>query len=408
VLGGFWLVIAVILLIASVVLHQVPLLLISLLFFLAGGVARLWGRYCLSRVEYHRRLSSKCVFFGEEVQLEIEVANRKPLPLPWIQINDEIPGELTLLKGKTVPSYIPAHSLLSILTSLNWYHKVKRRYPLQCRQRGYFTFGPAHIRSGDIFGFFVREKEIEELDHLTVYPMIVPLERLGIPSKQPIGDIRTRSQIFQDPLLTLGVREYQSGDSLKRIHWKTTARLGKLSTKVFESTTTVDMGIFLDVRTVRFPYWGSIPQLLEMAIISAASIANHALSEGYRVGLYVNQNRQSSAELIRIPPSQHPDQLRNILEALAPLQSVDVMPLARLVAHESRNLPWGSTITTITAQPTDALLATLMQMQRVGRRVVLIVVGDGKSTLSHSGLTTYFVRDDVMWEEMDKLTLETR
>ena len=402
-----WLLIATALLIASLLLHQIPLLLISLLLFLINGITRLWERYCLARIEYRRKLSTNRVFFGEEVQLDIEIANRKPLPLPWIEIDEEVPEELTLLRGNTTPSYRPARLLLTNILSLGWYHKLKRRYPIRCLQRGHFTIGPTLIRSGDLFGFIKREMEIPQVDYLTVYPMIVPLEKLGIPSKQPLGDIRTRRYIFQDPILTLGIRDYSFGDSLKQIHWKTTARLGKLQTKVFEPTTTVDMGIFLDIRTMKPPDWGTVSQLMELGIIAAASIANEAMLAGYRVGLYVNQRRRPSGEAIRIPPSQHTDQMMHILEALAQIHSAfETMPMARFVARESANLPWGSTLVAITAVPTDTLLASLVKMKRAGRRVALISVGGADFTMSNNGIPIYHIADDLPWRDLESLSVK--
>lgn len=404
-LGNYWLIITVVLLLISMLTHQVPLLLVALLFFLTGGVARLWERHCLTRVEYQRHLSTNRAFFGDEVQLEIEVANRKPLPLPWLQVEDEVPAEVTLLKGKTTEGYPENRLFLNNLFSLSWYHKLKRRYPIRCLQRGYFTFGPTRIRSGDLFGIFYREMEIKKADYLMVYPKIVPLEKLGIPSNQPVGEIRTRRHIFEDPILTLGVRDYHFGDSLKRIHWKTTARLGQLQTKVFEPTTTTDMGIFLDVRTTRPTLWGSVPSLLELGIVAAASISDHALKSRYRVGLYVNQYQRTVNKPIRIPPSQHTDQMLHILEALAQLHPLDAMPIARLVQNESRNLTWGSTIVVISAMPTDDLLSTLLTIKRGGRRVVLIVIGS-KPAISQDGLTVYRIREDIPWHELETLSVK--
>ncbi len=406
-LGGSWLLIAISLFIASLVLHQVTLLLVSLLFFFAGGAARLWQRYCLSRVEYGRRLSANRIFFGESVELEVEISNRKPMPLPWIEINDEIPEEVTLLKGTITASHKASRALLTNLLSLGWYHKVKRRFSIQCRQRGHFAFGPVQIRSGDPFGFFNRQMEINSVDYLTVYPKIVPLEKLGIPSKQLFGDLRVRSHLFPDPVLIAGVRDYSYGDSLKRIHWKTTARLGRLQTKVFEQTTTIDMGVFFDVRTVKPPLWGHVSQLLELGIITAASLCNDALEERFRVGLYVNQTRWFSHELIRILPSQHPDQLRHILEALAPIHPYDTMPIARLIQMEGKNLPWGSTMVVVTAVPTEELVSSLLELKRAGRQVALVIVGDGELTIHGDGLNTYRVHDDVTWRDIEKIRVET-
>lgn len=403
--GSYLPLIVGVLFLIGVILGQIPLLLIAFLLLLVWGTTRLWERYALTRIEYHRRLSSNRAFFGEELLLELEVANRKPLPLPWVEIDDEIPEEITFLKGKTTQSHKTARVHLTSLLSLGWYHRVKRLYPIRCDQRGYFTFGPTRICSGDLFGFSRQEIEFSDIDRLIVYPRIVPLEQPGIPSKQPLGDIRTKRHIFQDPVLTMGVRDYHFGDSLKRIHWKTTARIGKLQTKVFEPTTSVDMGIFLDVRTVQPPGWGLVAQSLELGVMAAASIANHAMSAGYRVGLYANQRRQPIGELVRIPPSQHADQMVYILEALAQIHSSESMPIARFVSLESRNLPWGSTLVLITAVPTETLLATLLRMKRAGRRVALVIVG-GSEMPNLGGLPVYRISDDVPWREVETLSLQ--
>jgi uncharacterized protein (DUF58 family) len=406
--GDYWLFIAVLILIISLALHQVPLALISLMFILTGGVSRLWNRYCLRRVEYRRRLSQNQVFFGEDVTFEIEITNRKPLPLPWLQIEDELPEKVTLLKGKTTVTH-EDRIILTNIFPINMYHRVKRRFPMRCLQRGAFVFGPTSICSGDLFGFFRRDMKIDNLDYLMVYPRLVPLEKLGIPSQQLFGDIRLKHHLFQDPVLTAGVREYQSGDSLKRIHWKSSARLGRLQTKVYEPTTTVDISIFLDVRTLRAPLWGSVYQLQELGIIAAASIAQYALKSGFRVGLYVNQITRFSRGMVTVPPSQHPDQLLRILEALAQLHQVETIPAVRFIRQEARNLPWGSTLLVISAQPVAELMATLLDMKRVGRSVALVKVGGPaakEEEVSAGNLKVYHIDDDTAWNLVKQIGLK--
>jgi len=405
--GSYWPWIAGLLFFIGLLMHQVPLLLVALLLLLVRGITVLWERYSLRRIEFRRQLSTRRAFFGEEVVLELDIANRKPLPLPWLEIEEEMPEDITLLTGTASQSHKVSRVYLTNLFSLGWYHRVRRRYRLRCDQRGYFTFGPTQIRSGDLFGFSRQQMDIETEDHLIVYPRVLPVVQPGIPSKQPQGNIRIKRFIFQDPVLTRGVREYQFGDSLKRIHWKTSARLGRLQTKVFEPTTSVDMGIFLDVRTVPFPGWGSVTQLQELGVIAAASIANHAMKSGYRVGLYVNQLRKFTGERIRIAPSQHSDQFVHILEALAQVHSsVEITPMHRFVTLESRNLPWGSTILVITAVPSEALLATMLRLKRAGRSIALVKIGGTQTLSSRDGLRTYYVPDDVSWRDLDTITLQ--
>ena len=406
--GDYWLYLAFLILIVSLILHQVPLALVALLFILTGGVSRLWNKFCLRRVEYRRRLSSRQVFFGEEITFEIEVTNRKPLPLPWLQIEDELPDRVALLKGKTSQAIEDRVTLTNIFP-IGMYHRVKRRFPLKCSERGAFAFGPTRLRSGDLFGFFRREVVIDRIDYLLVYPRLVPLESLGIRSQQLFGDIRLKQHLFQDPVLTAGVREYLPGDSLKRIHWKSTARLGRLQTKIYEPTTTIDISIFLDVRTLRAPLWGSSYQLQELGIITAASVARHALETGFRVGLYVNQVTRFSQGMLTVPPSRHPDQMERILEGLAQLHQVETVPMVRYIRQAVGSLPWGTTLLLITAQPDAGLMAALLDLKRVGRSVTLVTVGVTEEALRdiRSGhIPVYNVSDEVAWRIVQQIGLK--
>jgi uncharacterized protein (DUF58 family) len=136
-------------------------------------------------------------------------------------------------------------------------------------------------------------------------------------------------------------------------------------------------------------------------------MANDALSERYRVGLFANQNNPDSPELIRLPPNRQPEQLKRILEALATINPMYTTPIDEMVVKESRNLPWGSTMVVITAAPTEPLLSTLFRMKRVGRKVVLITVGSHEA-ISSTGITTYHVSQDISWEKMETLHLAAR
>jgi len=406
--GNYWFFIAFLILVVSLALHQVPLALVALLFMLTGGVSRLWNKYCLHRIEYKRHLSQKQVFFGEEIVFEIEITNRKPLPLPWLQIEDELPERVTLLKGKASQS-VDDRVTLNNMFPIGMYQRVKRRFPMLCKERGAFIFGPTRIRSGDLFGFFRRDQLIDTYDYLIVYPRLVPLEKLGIPSQQLFGDIRLKQHLFQDPVLTAGVREYLPGDSLKRIHWKSTARLGRLQTKIYEPTTTVDISIFFDVRTLKAPLWGSIYQLQELGIITAASISQHALNAGFRVGLYVNQITRFSQGMVNVPHSQHPDQMPRILEALAQLHQTETIAMARYIRQTVSSLPWGTTLLVIAAQPDEKLLAALMDLRRVGRSIALVVIG-GAATEAQDSLAghirVFHVSDDAAWDVVQEVDLK--
>jgi uncharacterized protein (DUF58 family) len=406
-LGGAWIVITVFLIILAVVLKQSSLLIVAAIFFLTSGAARLWSRYALQRFEYTRHLSAKRVFFGESITLDVSIANCKFLPLPWLHIEEEVPEELKFLKSRTQMSAKPDRSVLSSFLSLGWYHRLTRHYPVQCNKRGLFFFGPTVIHSGDPFGFFKIENTIESQDRLLVYPRILTLEELGIPSRHPFGDVRVKRHLFQDPVQVMTTRDYVSGDPLKHIHWKATARLQRLQTRVFEHTTSVDLALFLDTRSVADNYfWHLINHdALETGVLAATAISADAIKKDFKVGLYTNEYYYYSNSLMRLPPSSHPDQLKEILEALAQVRGLPALTMEKMLARETRSLSWEAAIVLVTAVPTTEIVACLKRLQQAGRRVALVQIGNGPAGGRMEGILTYRVSDDVYRKNLDSLSL---
>jgi uncharacterized protein (DUF58 family) len=406
-LGSSWLLLTVLLLIIAVIFRQPALLAVAVILFLASGAARLWSRYSFEKVDYRRRPSSQRVFFGETLSLEISLTNRKFLPLPWIHIEEEVPEELTFLKGRISPTAKPARSVLSLFLSVGWYHRLTRRYPVRCLKRGIFFFGPTSISSGDPFGFFRKTLELEQTDQLLVYPRIMTMEELGIPSRHPFGDLRIKRHLFEDPVQVMTTREYVPGDPLKHIHWKSSARLQRLQTRLFEHTTTTDLAIFLDSRTTSDSYYWSLlnPDFLETAVLAATGISAYAIQNDYKVGLYANEYYWYSDRPIRLPPSNHPDQLKNILEALAQVRGVPYAPIERCLSLEARNLAWESNIVVVTTILSGELEASLSQFKRMGRQLTLILVGTEGRESKIPGITTYRVSEEVYRKKLNTLRL---
>src|SRR5205085_410012 len=151
------------------------MLILGLLALFVLITADVWTRYCLSDLRFERELSTKRALFGEEITLSVTVENAKLLPLPWLEIEDNVARTLNV-RGRLL-RINPAtnRSILESLFSTRWYERITRRYTLICNTRGVHTFGPTHIRSGDLFGFTEREEVLENRQHLIVYPLVLPL-----------------------------------------------------------------------------------------------------------------------------------------------------------------------------------------------------------------------------------------
>ena len=386
-----WLYFALFILLVGLLARQGVLVAIGSLVLLSGGVARFWSRFSLEKVEYERVFAETRAFVGETIEVSLRVVNRKLLPLPWVEVYDQFPQDLPLEDAKLSPSLDSNVGYLTNTTSMLWYERVGWRHRLQCQSRGYYRVGPARLRSGDVFGLFIRERQDSQVDHLLVYPRVVPLTRLGLPSRRPFGETKGGERIFEDPSRFLGLRDYRPSDPPKRVDWKATARRQALQVKVFEPTVTAHLIVLLNISTFEVPWRGYDPVLLERAITVAASVAKHAFDEGCAVGLLVNANFPQSDQPVRIAPGRDPTQLTHILEALAMVMPIAMTPMEQIVERESYRLPLGSTLVMVTAIVNPPLLATLTKLREAGYAVVLLSVAEDKVEQEMGGITAYSV-----------------
>jgi len=238
-LGHAWFEIAALLIAIGLVVRQRAPFVLAACLLTVIPIAWLWNSLSLRRVDYERYFDKRRAFPGETFEMTLRVTNRKLLPLSWLEISDRVPTALPLVEGMLTPTHIPQVSKLTAVFALRWYERVNRRYELQCPARGIYELGPVDIRSGDIFTLFETQEGRKTRDRLIIYPRVWAMEDLGLPSKEPFGERKSYQRLLEDPLRTIGVRDYHPEDGLRHIHWKATARRGELQVRAFEPTATL-------------------------------------------------------------------------------------------------------------------------------------------------------------------------
>ncbi len=336
------------------------------LFYLAyalGGLAllsRLWMRRALAGLQSERCFPRRA-FFGERVTVTLRVANRGRWPLLWLQVHESLPLDLH------VPNFVRR------VVSLAPGESTTIRYTLSCRKRGYYPLGPLHLRTGDFFGLAPEREATVAADTLIVYPKVVPLRHLGLPSQLPHGSLASRRRIFEDPSRFFGVRDYRPEDGLRRIHWKSSARADRLQVKRFQPAialhTLVVLNLNADAYTPRTRLTAG-----EVGITVAASIAAHLVEQRQEVGLaLLGGDRVTGwAGLQVIPPARGRAHLVRLLERLARAEVAPTLPLAEALPRTGADLGWGSTLVVITPGEEPRLLEALLQMRRQGFHLLLV------------------------------------
>ncbi|HYT34825.1 MAG TPA: DUF58 domain-containing protein [Ktedonobacteraceae bacterium] len=413
---------------ASIPFHLPLLVVIGLLILVIIATTDIWATYCLRQLRYQRQFSEQRALFGEQVTLSLSVENAKLLPLPWLEIEDTVPRALTMMGQKVRVSFVGDTAILENLFSARWYERVTRRYTLNCNARGVHKFGPTVVRSGDVFGFISNEEALANWQYLLVYPLVAPLTSFSLPARHPFGDRRAPRRLLEDPSRVIGVRDYVYGDSLRRVHWKATARAMQLQSKIYEATTTYTMIIFLNINTLFDTVYGLQPELQELAICAAASVSDWAINEGFAVGLYANTlmfmpeeqvHSESTSEndeeqvidatvtaqlkrrRIHLPPATSEEQRKRIMDMLARIQPYFGSTLEDVIQAERTSLPAGATIVVITSSITDHLLDTLGRLKQSGHEVTILFVGDNPSPTRLAGLSIYPLGGKEAWRTLE-------
>ncbi len=356
--------------------RQPSLTLLATLLLLTAGVSRLWSKWSLRSVSYQRRLSATRTFCDETITVQLELVNKKLIPLAWIEVEDEFSRQLIAVDRPATPASDLSRQLLPYITSLRPYERVSWQATIRCPQRGVFGFGPTTLRSGDIFGFHRAVAQLPGRDQIIVYPRVYTLEELQIPPRAAFGDARTRRALILDPLRAVGTRDYHPEDSFRHIHWKATAQAGTLQVRVFEPTTVTQLGIFLDLDTPQ-QAWRALDSVdFEPLVSVAASLASHAVALRYSVGVYSNRLLNGANRSLRVAPGSGPAQLPKILESLAKLSPFATADFARYLRRETLAFPWGSTVVIITTNLTPGIAATIEALRAQGQRLVIVTTAE--------------------------------
>ncbi len=329
--------------------------------------SRVWIQRTATRLAVHRRFTDHA-FPGDQVTVELTVRNATWLPVTWLEVHESLPVQLL------APPF--HHEVISLAP-----HEQRRlHYTLYCRQRGYYTIGPLRVQTGDLLGIAQRSQEYEEPRYIIVYPRVVPLQRLGLPTRSPQAVLRAPSPLFEDPARIMGVRDYQRGDSPRRIHWTATASSGRLLVKRYQPAIARETLICLNLNEADYPDRRRYTAT-ELAIVVAASIANHiVIQERLPVGLATEAQDPLKGERVRfyLPPRPERTHLMSLLEVLARVQIAPATPFAEILRRESLNLPWGATLAAITGCESAELLDALVYLRRAGFAVTLILVQPGR------------------------------
>jgi len=385
------------------------------------AVSRYLARAWVASLHAECSISTDPREIDDVLEIIVTVRNDGGLFIPWVLVEHALSEHVLILRKLTVNG-----RRLKVL-ALRARGEERLKYRVTFHRRGYYQFGPLHLETGDVFGLHRRHRVLTAPAFVLVFPRVLPLARYDFASERPIGEVRLQNRLFDDPTRTAGVRPYQLGDPLQRIHWRATARTGELHSRVYEPTTLAGATILLDFHAAGYPARKE-PHRSELAVTLAASIAYAVAAMNQQVGFA--SNGRDATERIRNEAVSEPefasrgsaresyeekraskrlkpvivetrrgyDQFAQIRETLARLELTDGLSFTAMLLEIAPRLPRDATLVVLLPQVDIETSVALGHLRRRGFAITAILVGmadDGSDArvVAHGRLLAERIRD---------------
>ncbi len=400
--------VALLLLVGTLLGVQVAMVLLVVV-VLGEVVHQIWMRYGLRGVVYERRLERDRVTWGEEIAATVTIWNRKRLPVAWLRAEDATSALVAVRERRITGDGRGVRALRNAWT-LAPFERVTRHFHVTAERRGVHELGPVTLSVGDLFA---REAASETRDlpvRFLVRPRTVetpPLLRRDLSG----GLDRARTGLSEDPSRFAGVREYSPGDSLRRVHPRASARLGRPVVKRFEPSRDREVILALDVRLVAGEAWGTPPEVraVESLFVVVASLARSLGLERVPFGVAAAGYEGGGYRIAWLPVAEGPGQAGRAFDLLARVAADPLAPFSDVLAWVGRFAKTGSTVVVVTGRDPSTYLDALHRLERTGCQTVVMACGpEGAADARRAraaGITARSARLDGPWQTAGQLVM---
>jgi uncharacterized protein (DUF58 family) len=353
-------------------IYIVPLIILALAF--AGGftvlwrffiflvvlliLSRAWSRWSIRGITARVIKTADLRQIGESFEEKFIVTNGSRMPAPLVEVQEvtDLPGYQNKVSC----------SLASNGGTYQWQTRP------QCRRRGQYTVGAIDVKVADPLGLFVTRERLAAGQEIIVHPTPLELPNFQVIPRQEPGQNLRRWFASESGPSASRVREYVSGDSLRHIHWQTTAHTGRLVVKEFDPDRSrfafKEIWLVLDMaRATRLGQGDESTE--EYGITVAASLASKYIDSGKKVGLIASGDR-SYLCLTGTGYAQR----QNIFRALALMKAAGRMPIDTLLKFQADRFDTGSVVVVVMPSDNRPIAAPLRHAMNRGVTVIAVLL----------------------------------
>ena len=329
-------------------------------------------------IDYDIKPSRTLVEVDEEFNLETTIANSKWLPVDFLMFEEILPEKIKLMEQASHVRATKRGNALVDCTYLRSYEELKRKWSASMPKRGIYFFWGATLRAGSILGLTETTKEFHLTREVVVKPKPAHSIELNRQLGRFIGEHSVNIFLYEDPILTIGFRDYADHDPMGAISWKQTARLGKLMVKKFDHTLDLSTTIVLNI--------DGIPEESETLLSMTRTVCDFL--ETAEIPYKLVSNATIGGRTFSIPDGLGSEHLNSALEFLGRVSLNTYENFKEMLAKIAKGAEHGRAHILLTAKPSPDVEPFLYKLRARTGRKVLILTPEMGSTLEDSKIDT--------------------
>lgn len=306
--------------------------------------------YPLSNMAAERIIHTPNVQYGGKLMVTVTLKRNFRFPLLYIIATEKFAdNEIPNLAGDKLKHFF----VLGFKKEVQWQYEV-REMP-----RGEHIIRGVQIELSDFFGWIRKTHFISIRHTVLVYPKITEINYVPLSTQYERGMTTTQLNIVKDTTMATSVRDYQTGDRMSWIHWKSFARTQNLMTKEFEDRRSQELFLILD---------GRLSEVFEEQVELTASILKEV--SGYQAGIGLVT---TGSEQVVFPFIQSEEQLQRAFIHLAKIKPVDDFSI-NMSSGFRKELQHASTLVLITGNSDWPFIQSIIEYAMNVRFVICFVI----------------------------------
>lgn len=310
---------------------------------------------------YKMNIERRFVEIDEPIAITTVVENRKLLALPLLTVRELFPTAFVEAKNVHNMYILPKQ-------------RVSRKYITSCRHRGKQNIETVELELGDFFGFKAQKAFLNLNEYVIVKPKRVDLSQVLTLVGALSGEIPVKRHLIDDPLMTIGIREYTGSEPQRFIHWPSSIRYGELMVKQFDFTSENNVLVLLNCEAKK-PSWEPIEEdLIEKTISFCRGIVETLEESKIPYGLMTNakDKRNIVEDVTEVRTAMGRSHFEATLEQLSVLEYRLVNFFENMLIKLQTNQSRFKTLVIISPRILDTYIDPLNELSKKTSKLIVI------------------------------------